>query len=199
MKWYVLQVMTGSERDVCTALRRKGVCARAPAQRMEIRRRGQWQTEERLLLPGYPDPWVFIRTYYHAGTRTLYIFDEARGNKLQNDYTARLVKERVAPGELILADLADEKSCADYRSYGLRCWPARKGPGSRELGVRWLQGLNAIVIDPVKCPCVLQEFLEWEYEVAPDGTVLGTLMDANDHGIDAARYACSRIWQRKGA
>ena len=147
----------------------------------------------------YPDPWVFIRTYYHAGTRTLYIFDEARGNKLQNDYTARLVKERVAPGELILADLADEKSCADYRSYGLRCWPARKGPGSRELGVRWLQGLNAIVIDPVKCPCVLQEFLEWEYEVAPDGTVLGTLMDANDHGIDAARYACSRIWQRKGA
>ena len=55
------------------------------------------------------------------------------------------------------------------------------------------------MIDPVKCPCVLQEFLEWEYEVAPDGTVLGTLMDANDHGIDAARYACSRIWQRKGA
>ena len=109
------------------------------------------------------------------------------------------MKERVAPGELILADLADEKSCADYRSYGLRCWPARKGPGSRELGVRWLQGLNAIVIDPIKCPCVLQEFLEWEYEVAPDGTVLGTLMDANDHGIDAARYACSRIWQRKGA
>lgn len=45
--------------------------------------------------------------------------------------------------------------------------------------MRWLQGLNAIVIDPVKCPCVLQEFLEWEYEVAPDGTVLGTLMDAN--------------------
>ena len=62
MKWYVLQVMTGSERDVCTALRRKGVCARAPAQRMEIRRRGQWQTEERLLLPGY----VFVGAEYTA-------------------------------------------------------------------------------------------------------------------------------------
>ena len=34
MNWYVLQVMTGTERDVCTALRRKGVCARAPAQRI---------------------------------------------------------------------------------------------------------------------------------------------------------------------
>lgn len=147
----------------------------------------------------YPDPWVFIRTYYHAGTRTLYIFDEARGNKLTNHVTAKIVKERVAPGELILADLSDEKACADYRSFGLRCWPARKGPGSRELGVKWLQGLTAIVIDPNRCPCTLQEFLEWEYEVAPDGTVLGTLMDARDHGIDAARYACIRIWQRKGA
>ena len=123
----------------------------------------------------------------------------ARKARKGNAVTAEIVKGRVAPGELILADLSDEKACADYRSYGLRCWPARKGPGSRELGVRWLQGLNAIVIDPVKCPCVLQEFLEWEYEVAPDGTVLGTLMDARDHGIDAARYACSRIWQRKGA
>lgn len=45
--------------------------------------------------------------------------------------------------------------------------------------MRWLQGLNAIVIDPDRCAPTLQEFLEWEYEVAPDGTVLGTLMDAN--------------------
>ena len=52
MNWYALQVLTGTERDVCTALRRKGVKARAPDQRMEIRRRGQWQTEDRLLLPG---------------------------------------------------------------------------------------------------------------------------------------------------
>lgn len=29
MGWYVLQVMTGTERDACTALRRKGVQARA--------------------------------------------------------------------------------------------------------------------------------------------------------------------------
>lgn len=60
MNWYALQVLTGTERDVCTALRRKGVKARAPDQRMEIRRRGQWQTEDRLLLPGY----VFVGADY---------------------------------------------------------------------------------------------------------------------------------------
>ena len=63
---------------------------------------------------------------------------------MQNAVTAEIVKGRVAPGELILADLSDEKACADYRSYGLRCWPARKGPGSRELGVRRLQGLTPL-------------------------------------------------------
>ena len=62
MNWYVLQVMTGTERDVCTALRRKGVCARAPAQRMEIRRRGRWQSEDQHLLPGY----VFVGAEYTA-------------------------------------------------------------------------------------------------------------------------------------
>lgn len=62
MEWYVLQVMTGYERNVCETLRRKGVRAKAPTQRMDIRRRGQWQTEERLLLPGY----VFVCADYSA-------------------------------------------------------------------------------------------------------------------------------------
>lgn len=51
MAWYVLQVLTGQERNVCEALRRKGVKARVPAQHIEIRRQGQWKSEERLLLP----------------------------------------------------------------------------------------------------------------------------------------------------
>ena len=41
--------------------------------------------------------------------------------------------------------------------------------------------------------------MEHEYDTAPDGTVLGTYMDTDNHHIDAVRYACSRIWQRKGA
>ena len=147
----------------------------------------------------YPDPWMWCRTYYDAARRTLYVFDEARANKLNNAATAAIVKQRVSPGELILADSAERKSCADYRALGLRCQPARKPPGSVEQGLKWLQGLEAIVIDPARCPCTLQEFAEYEYETAPDGTVLGTYMDADNHAIDAVRYACSRIWQRKGA
>ena len=62
MNWYVLHTATGREPDVCEGLRRKGLQTRAPKQRMQIRRRGQWQEEERLLLPGY----VFVCADYSA-------------------------------------------------------------------------------------------------------------------------------------
>lgn len=51
--WYVLQVMTGTEQEVCGKLHRTGVQARAPEQKMQIRRNGQWREETRLLIPGY--------------------------------------------------------------------------------------------------------------------------------------------------
>lgn len=41
MNWYVLQVAGGKEPDVCAGLRRKGLQARTPKQRFQIRRRGQ--------------------------------------------------------------------------------------------------------------------------------------------------------------
>lgn len=62
MNWYVLQAATGRELDVCVGLRRKGLQVHVPKQRLQIRRRGQWREEERLLLPGY----VFVCTDYSA-------------------------------------------------------------------------------------------------------------------------------------
>lgn len=62
MHWYVLQVMTGREREVCEALRRKGIEARAPEEKVLLRRRGVWREEQRLLLPGY----VFTGVDYSA-------------------------------------------------------------------------------------------------------------------------------------
>ena len=62
MEWYVLQVMTGREKEVCEALRRKGIEARAPEEKVLLRRRGVWHEEQRLLLPGY----VFVGVDYSA-------------------------------------------------------------------------------------------------------------------------------------
>ncbi|MEG2841843.1 MAG: transcription termination/antitermination NusG family protein [Ruthenibacterium sp.] len=53
MEWYVLQVMTGKERAVCTALKKAGFTARAPSEIITIRRGGKEVPEEKLLFPSY--------------------------------------------------------------------------------------------------------------------------------------------------
>lgn len=101
----------------------------------------------------FPDPWAFNRCFYDAARRTLYIFAEMTANKKRNKETAdMLIDYGLTREDLITADGAEPKSVADYQKFGLRCISARKGPGSIERSMQWLQGLSSIVIDKVKCP-----------------------------------------------
>ena len=147
----------------------------------------------------YPDPFAFNRMHYDAGRKTLYIFDEVTRRRTSNRDTAELVKQRIAPGELVTADSAEEKSCEDYRSYGIRCRGAEKGPGSVNYSMKWLQSLEHIIIDPERCPDTVKEFTEYEYERDDKtGDVLPGYPDLDNHHIDAVRYATNRIWKRRG-
>ena len=130
------------------------------------------------------------------------IFDELTRNRTPNRETAQLLVERglTDPDSgTLTADAAEPKSCADYRAFGILCREAVKGPGSVNQSMKWLQGLAAIVIDPHRCPDTAKEFSEYEYEVGRDGTVLPGYVDADNHHIDAVRYAVNRIWMRRGA
>ncbi len=139
----------------------------------------------------YPDPRAFNRMHYDAARRVLYIFEEARRQRCANRETAELVRRSVGDA-LVIADSAEEKSIADYRSYGLRCVGAQKGPGSVAYSMKWLQSLDAIVIDPVRCPHTAREFQRYEYDSE------GAYPDRDNHHIDAVRYAMSRVWNRRG-
>lgn len=147
----------------------------------------------------YPDPWAFNRCHYDAARKTLYIFDELTRLRTSNEETAKLVQQRIESWESVTADSAEMKSCADYRAFGILCREAVKGPGSVNQSMKWLQGLAAIVIDPHRCPDTAKEFSEYEYEIGRDGTVLPGYVDADNHHIDAVRYAVNRIWMRRGA
>lgn len=67
------------------------------------------------------------------------------------------------------SDSAEPKSYNDLRMFGLRVRGARKGPDSIEYGIRFLQSLERIVIDPERCPNVTREFSEYELERDTDG------------------------------
>ena len=147
----------------------------------------------------YPDPWAFNRMHYDAARRTLYIFDELTRRRTSNLDTSELVKARIPEDEMVIADSAEEKSCEDYRGYGIRCRGADKGPGSVNYSMKWLQSLAAIVIDPERCPDTTKEFTEYEYERDPKtGEVREGYPDAANHHIDAVRYGTNKIWKRRG-
>ena len=104
----------------------------------------------------------------------------------------------ITGSDLIIADSAEPKSIADFRAYGANMRGVEKGQNSVDYSIKWLQALNHIYIDPVRCPFTAEEFLEYEYERDKDDNVISAYPDANNHSIDATRYALSPIWRRKG-
>lgn len=150
---------------------------------------------------GWVDPFQWVHVYYNPNRLTLYIFDEYRAHHKSNRDTWEDLQtlKHVRPGiDLITADAAEPKSIGDYRAWGAYVRPAEKGPNSVKTGIKWLQSLNKIVIDPIRCPNVWNEFSNYEYKRTKEGEVLEEYPDENNHSIDAVRYAMESVYKRRG-
>lgn len=148
----------------------------------------------------YPDPFHYGCMYYDSRRLILYIFEEFRTNKMKNADTAQVLKDEFNLGryDVVTCDSAEEKSIADYRSYGINARAAEKGPGSIRYGMKWLQSLVKIVIDPKRCPETAEEFKKYEYELDKEGNPTSNYTDKKNHSIDMTRYAMETVWKRKG-
>ena len=72
----------------------------------------------------------------------------------------------------------------------------RKGKGSVEDGVSFLQGMD-VVINP-RCVNTIREFKNYAYKTDKrTGEILPAIEDKNNHAIDALRYAVEGL-HRKG-
>lgn len=148
----------------------------------------------------YPDPWAYNAMHYDAARRTLYIFDELTRRRTANRDTAQLLLDRGITRDCrVVCDSAEPKSIADYNKYGVKAYGAKKGKDSVSYGMKWLQSLDSIVIDPERCPDTAREFSEYEYEKDPKtGEVLEGYPDLNNHHIDAVRYAMESTSRKAG-
>lgn len=144
----------------------------------------------------YPDPYAFIRAYYNAAKETIYLIDENYVNKQQNAVTAQWIKDKGYTDYAVTCDSAEPKSVVDYRDMGISARGAIKG-GSVEYGMKWLQSRH-IVIDMKRTPNAGKELKEYEYERDKDGEVISGYPDANNHAIDALRYAFEQFYNRRG-
>lgn len=143
------------------------------------------------------DPLAFVRGHYDQKHRDLYLFGEIYEIKMHNGILSRRIKTNGWNDTLVIADSSEPKSVSDLCSYSVKTVGARKGAGSVEYGLEWLDSLNRIIIDPFRCPKGAKEFEDADYDVDKDGNTIPVLAKGADHFIDAVRYATEDIQQNK--
>lgn len=133
------------------------------------------------------DPVHVTRLHYDRLRRRIYIFGEIQAIKLHNRELAPKIKENGWNNILTFADDSEPKDIDDLKYYGIRVTGANKK--DVEFGEKWLDDLEAIIIDPKRCPNTAREFENIDYETDKDGNVLPRLIGKDNHSIDAVRYA----------
>ena len=153
---------------------------------------------------------------YDSKHDAVYLLDEIYKKHLSNKQLAEQVKDKGYtftgqyedigyPGypeihkerQVIICDSAEPKSIADLQTEGLKAIACQKYPGSVLYGIKWLQN-RRLIIDPARTPHAHKEFISYEYMTTKDGEFLADVPDANNHCIDATRYALDRIINRRG-
>lgn len=145
------------------------------------------------------DPTVGVRLWVHD--ECLFVEHEAYQVALDIDRTPDFLIQRL-PGietHVSRADSARPETISYCRQHGLRRMTATdKWAGSVEDGIAHLRGYREIVVHP-RCPEFVRETRLYSYAVDRlTGDVLPKLIDAHNHGIDAARYALSPLIRQRG-
>lgn len=135
------------------------------------------------------DPFVYTVNHYDKTRKRLYIFYEIYRTNLSNRKVAELIKKENIYNRVIVCDSAEPKSIAELSSYNLHVIGAKKGADSVEYGIKWLQDLEEIIIDPKRCPHTAEEFMNYELEKDRTGEWKAGFPDKNNHTIDATRYS----------
>lgn len=136
------------------------------------------------------DPSAYVQAYYNKNQKQLYIFQEIYKVGMSNKQLYEQIKAVKVGNGFITCDSAEPKSIAELKSLGLtRVKGAKKGPDSIEYGIKFLQKLNKIYIDPKRCPNIAREFTGYAYDMDKNGNFISRYPDRDNHSIDAVRYA----------
>ena len=146
-----------------------------------------------------PDPLAAVEVYVFCNR--LWIRHEAYKTGIEIDATAGFVKQCIPgiEGYTARADSAEPKTISYLYRNGLpRIEAVKKWPNSVMEGVRYMRGYEKIVIHP-DCEGTAREFRLYSHKTDRlTGDVLPEIIDANNHAIDATRYALSPLIKAHG-
>ena len=151
------------------------------------------------------DPTAGVKLWIHD--QRLYVEHEACKVGLENDDIAGFMIQRL-PGiekHVVRADSARPETISHAKSTGQgkrqalpKIMAVQKWPGSVEDGIAHLRSYREIVIHP-RCKETLKEARLYSYKTDRlSGDVLTTIVDANNHHMDAIRYALGPMIRRQG-
>lgn len=132
------------------------------------------------------DPTAFVRVHLDNKHKRVYVVSEFAKQGLHIDQMAEELKNYIA-NEPITCDSSEPRSIADLKRHGIRAISAKKGPGSIEHGIRWLQGYEIIVDET--CTNIIKELSTYRWKEDKNGDVIPKPEDKNNHLLDALRYA----------
>ena len=152
---------------------------------------------------------MLLDVAYDRKRREVVIFGEEWRYHMLNPDTAKVAKEHMAergpdgrvlrdaegdpvfrrnlPANEVRCDIAEKKSIADYKAYGIEAVGASKRVPVAD-GIVWLKGRAHIVIDRERAPLAYQEFVRYRAVLDKEGRFKG-YSETDNHSIDAARYA----------
>lgn len=140
------------------------------------------------------DPTVAIKSWIYDGC--LYIEKEAGKIGLETDETASFLLEYIPElsSHVSRADSARPETISYVSRHGIpRIQAAEKGKGSVEDGVEHIKSFKRVYIHP-RCENTLAEFRLYSYKIDRlSGDILPDIVDANNHYIDALRYALEPV------
>lgn len=144
------------------------------------------------------DPTACVKVWVHD--ECLWVEAESGGVGVELDQTAALLLTAMPEiaKYVIRADSARPESTSYLRRHGLdRIVSVEKWPGSVEDGLQRLRGFREIIVHP-RCRQTLRETRLYSYKVDRNtGDVLPEVVDANNHYIDAIRYALAPLIRNK--
>jgi len=146
------------------------------------------------------DPLAFIRCFIDEEKRELYIDRAGRAFNLEIEDTPAFLESVIPECKhwLIVADNARPEMISYLRGNNFRVKPCKKGAGSVIEGVEFLKNYKIVIHPTLKD--VFNEFSMYSYKVdKKTGIIIPQLQDANNHYIDALRYATEALRKPQAA
>src|SRR5690606_18626844 len=145
------------------------------------------------------DPTAAVRCW--IGDGKLWIEHEAGKKALELDDYATFIGDRIPDFDRYMTrwDSARPEGISHIKRHGLpRSESVEKWKGSVEDGIAFMRNFEKIVVHS-RCEQTAREFRLYSYKVDRlSGDVLPVIVDANNHYLDACRYALGPMVKRQG-